>query len=171
MLRVRRFIFLLVTALPHGAGAYDVLINVTGNVILNSCSISSGSQNMTVELGNYATSRFSGKGGGAEAVPFYINIEGCTDDVVSKARVKFSGESDDTNSQLLALDGSSGSGVAIRLLDKDKQKMVLGEWGGTWYNVNGEEGRLLYYAQYEAVSDTISAGSGDATATFLVEFQ
>lgn len=99
----------LANAAEQGSGA----VNFKGSIIDAPCSITSDTANQTVDLGEVASSALKA---GQTSTPkaFNIQLEQCDTATLKSVQAVFTGNTDSTDSSLLALSGSAkGAGIAI----------------------------------------------------------
>jgi type 1 fimbria pilin len=158
---------------PALAGEGDASINISGTIRDNTCYVSPDSQSKEVELGNVSAHQFQKTGDASAVQPFSINLEDCGGSI-NTISVTFSGEQDSDNPQLLAIDSAEGkaSGVAVAIYDQTRTLLPLG-LASTGYAL--ETGvtttSLSFFARYLSTQDTVTSGSAEATATFVVNYE
>lgn len=157
------------------ADAADSTITITGYVRDNTCAVSTGSKDFTVDLLNNATKQFSTVGSVTPLVPFRIVLSPCGSSVTA-VKVGFTGLSDATNTSLLRLDsgGESASGIGVQLLDSQRAAIPVNAPSTAipWTTLTQSKAHVLnFYARLMATQIPVSAGHVRATATFTLEFQ
>ncbi|MEO3990135.1 fimbrial protein [Pseudocitrobacter cyperus] len=155
-----------------GAQAHDGRVNITGTIDDNTCTLSPDSQNFTVEMGQVSNRQFYHAGDGGAYVLFTINLEDCGS-TASGVSVSFSGAADSLNPILLALTGGadSASGVGIALYNGDKTPVAPGDISNLQPLIPGQAtARLNFYARYVADGATVTPGSANASATFVLNY-
>lgn len=156
------------------AFAADGQVNITGNILSNSCSVSVGDINKTVNLGSVASKQFTGVGSSSGPYPFNITLEDCGP-TASGVAVTFSGVANSVNNQLLATDNISGAatGVAVGILDYASEALIPINTASPIYTLtpNQTSAVLHFYARYTAVANLVTAGTANATATFQMNYQ
>ncbi|MFE8047142.1 fimbrial protein [Brenneria goodwinii] len=147
-------------------------MQLTATLVSNSCSVSVVSQEQTVNMGTLATKAFSAGKAGAPPVRFAINLENCGS-AVSSVSATFSGAADANDATLLALNADSiATHVAIAILDKDRNRIPLGNASEQYPLTAGvSDAQLVFYGQYVATQDSVTAGSANGDATFTLNYQ
>lgn len=151
-------------------------IHFTGSLVNAACAVSTESEDMTVNLGQYRTASFSAAGDTSTNIPFTISLTDCDTSVATTAAVAFSGQVDATNPDLLAVSSSSNSasatGVGIEILDGQSSPVPAD--GATFSNayalIDGDND-LKFSAHYMATSATVTAGEANADATFIMQYE
>lgn len=170
---VKQPFFLLMLALLfcHGASAYDVLVSVTGNIIGNTCVISSDSKQVNVPLGNIGTRQFmAGEAVSNIKTPFTLSLEECGPTFVG-VKVRFSGSPDINNPQLLKTDENGATGVAVEILDEHSRQIPLNTQTEVYGARGSERVEMKFYARLRATDVAVTPGDVTALATWLVEYQ
>lgn len=111
-----------VGAAQANEGSGNVTFN--GSIISAPCSIAPDSTDIDVNMGAVAASAVNG-GKTATPVPFVINLKDCTGQ--NSVVVKFGGTADQTNTNLLALQGGHATGAGIQLMTGNGDAINLGE--------------------------------------------
>jgi type 1 fimbria pilin len=169
---------LVVSSILQGSTAFAVTthgqVNISGNILSNSCAVSVGDINKTVNLGGVASKQFTGVGTSGGPYPFNITLEDCGPKA-SGVAITFSGVADSANNQLLATDNIAGAatGVAIGILDYASKALIPINTASPIYTLtpNQTSAVLHFYARYTAVADSVTAGTANATATFQMNYQ
>lgn len=102
------------------------------------------------------------------SIPFSITLVNCRAENVS---ITFKGQANKADSSLLALDESSTArNIAIELIDNNNKRLAIGQSSGN-VKVSGIENPILhFFANYIATSSAITAGSANATANFVLNY-
>ncbi|QTF09170.1 type 1 fimbrial protein [Brenneria izadpanahii] len=158
--------------LPAYADLGTTNMQLTATLVSNSCSVSVASQEQTVNMGTLATKAFSEGKPGASPVRFAINLESCGS-AVSSVSATFSGTADANDSTLLALSAdSSATHVGIAILDKDRNRIPLGNASEQYPLTAGvDSAQLVFYGQYVATQNDVTPGSANGDATFTLTYQ
>lgn len=164
---VSALLYVAFVSKTNGATISEVNIELTGNIIDTSCIIS-GSSEKTVELGKWATKQLPTAGSTTQAMAFTLQLTSCPS---GSAAVIFSGTPDSTNTELLALNGSStAQNVAIEIRDKDRLRLPLQQQSQDVSIDSNGDATLLFYANYIATGGNITAGSANADVTFSITY-
>ncbi|MDX5627702.1 MULTISPECIES: fimbrial protein [unclassified Brenneria] len=147
-------------------------MRLTATLVSNSCAVSVASQEQTVNMGTLAAKQFSAGKAGADPVRFAVNLERCGS-AVSSVSATFSGTADANDSTLLALNSeSTAAHVGIAILDKDRNRIPLGGASEQYPLTAGvSNAQLVFYGQYVATQDSVTAGSANGDATFTLTYQ
>lgn len=146
-------------------------VNISGRIMSSACEPAINP--MTVPLGAVASSALKSKGSTASTTAFQLQLKNCPAEI-SQIKVQFDGTPDASDSNILALAGGSGSatGVAVQLLSAAGILLPLGQpsplmaiKGGS-----GSVNNLGFIARYIATSDSVTAGSANASATFTISY-
>lgn len=110
-------------------------VHFEGELVNAACAVSTQSSDQVVTLGQYRTASFAAVGDTTAQIPFSIVLNDCDPKVAATAAVAFSGQSDITNNNLLAVtsadNGTTASGVGIEILDNTST--ALKPDGATFY--------------------------------------
>ncbi|MCC8373956.1 MULTISPECIES: fimbrial protein [Photorhabdus] len=156
------------------ANAADGKINFTGNIISNACKIDTDSANQNVNMGTISSTAFSGVDSTAAATPFSIKMSDCPPEH-THAQVKFDGQIDSKNNNLLALSNDKGQevagGVAVGIYEEDNSTLIpLAQASKLQAFTDQKTAELKFIAKYVATAQAISPGSGDAVANFTIVY-
>lgn len=148
-------------------------VNFTGEILDAACTVDVASQNQTVVLGSYNKSEFTAAGDKTAAKKFDIVLKDCPETVTS-AHVRFDGQPEATDSNLLAIDSSASgaaTGVAINLMTADKAQLPLHGDNGYSYTLSSTADNTLdFYAQYQSTAAAVTAGPANSVANFSVVY-
>jgi minor fimbrial subunit len=169
------FLCLLVLPIIGTSYAADSVITITGNVQGNTCLVSTGSQDFTVDLMTHASRQFSSVGSVTTSVPFSIILSSCGA-ATTAVKVGFTGTADSNNTSLLKLDPGAGnaSQMGIQILDNTKNTIPLNAPSSalSWIPLTATQSNTLnFYARLMATQIPVGAGIVSSTATFTLEFQ
>ncbi|WP_158484772.1 fimbrial protein [Pseudomonas chlororaphis] len=160
-------------AFCHNAVAYDLLLNVSGTIAANGCTVSADSQNMTVTFGNVATKQFFANQTPWAKRKFVIQLERCGS-AATEVKVSFNGIADSDNSDLLKItqDAGAASGLGIEILDMNGVTIPIGTQMASALPIDATPGgtnQLVFYAQYRSTGP-VTVGPANATANFVLEY-
>ncbi|MDU7740469.1 MAG: type 1 fimbrial major subunit FimA [Citrobacter sp.] len=140
-------------------------VHFEGELVNAACAVSTQSSDQVVTLGQYRTASFAAVGDTTAQIPFSI--------VLNEA---FSGQSDITNNNLLAVtsadNGTTASGVGIEILDNTST--ALKPDGATFSTAQAlVEGTntLRFSARYKATATSATPGQANADATFIMKYE
>lgn len=162
----------LLIALPlSGVMAWDVLVDIRGEIVGNTCMVSRDSAHIEVDLGSVSTRQFSGIGSVSNIRrPFTLNLENCSP-AFSGVKVRFTGNSDNDNPQLLQLNAGGASGAAIQILDVNGRTVPVNNWSEVWPGNGDGTATLTFSATLQATKASVQAGDVSALATWELEYQ
>lgn len=154
------------------AYAADGTINFTGNILDTACTVNTSTSTQTVNLGDIARSTFSSAGSVASPTAFNIILENCPASVNS-ASVRFGGTTNPDNSSLLSLSsGQTATGVGVALFEGDGSTQIpLSTPSNQIVLDPAAANTLKFVAKYMATSNTVTAGSANATTDFTITYQ
>ncbi len=153
--------------------AKDGDINFTGEIIDNACQLASGSDAIQVNLGKVSKTSLASTGSTAAATKFSIQLENCPA-AVTTATVKFDGVSYEGDSSVLQLTNAGASGIAegvgIQIQDAKGATVPLYTESSEYALKETVVNNLDFTARYIAMSDAVSAGLANSTATFTINY-
>lgn len=151
-------------------------VHFEGELVNAACAVSTQSSDQVVTLGQYRTASFAAVGDTTAQIPFSIVLNDCDPKVAATAAVAFSGQSDITNNNLLAVtsadNGTTASGVGIEILDNTST--ALKPDGATFSTAQAlVEGTntLRFSARYKATATSATPGQTNADATFIMKYE
>lgn len=151
-------------------------VHFEGELVNAACAVSTQSSDQVVTLGQYRTASFAAVGDTTAQIPFTIVLNDCDPKVAATAAVAFSGQTDITNNNLLAVSSSDNSttagGVGIEILDNTST--ALKPDGATFSTAQAlVEGTntLRFSARYKATADSTTPGQANADATFIMKYE
>lgn len=153
-------------------------VHFEGELVNAACAVSTQSSDQVVTLGQYRTASFTAVGDTTAQIPFSIVLNDCDPKVAATATaaVAFSGQSDITNNNLLAVtsadNGTTASGVGIEILDNTST--ALKPDGATFSTAQAlVEGTntLRFSARYKATATSATPGQANADATFIMKYE
>ncbi|MEL4016775.1 fimbrial protein [Dryocola clanedunensis] len=160
-------------ALTAGRAAAETYnLQLTGTILSRTCVVSAGSESLVVTLGNVNSARFNGAGSGSRYEPFTLTLEKCGS-VASNVSVTFNGTADSRDPQLLAVAAAAdrATGVGIAIYDRDKNLLPINTEGESTALTPGQaKVTLEFYARYLANGEEVTAGSANASATFMLNY-
>lgn len=151
-------------------------VHFEGELVNAACAVSTQSSDQVVTLGQYRTASFTAVGDTTAQIPFSIVLNDCDPKVAATAAVAFSGQSDITNNNLLAVtsadNGTTASGVGIEITDNTST--ALKPDGATFSTAQAlVEGTntLRFSARYKATATSATPGQANADATFIMKYE
>ena len=168
---------LLVLGLLQTALAAEGKVTFNGKLVDTTCTVSSDSQNMTVQLPTLSIKQLDSANKKAGLTLFTINIEGCAQE--TKARAYFEPLPSNVNLTTGRLINQAASGkaenVEVELVDSDGSSVINA--AGTGGNQNSQlqtvaqtKGSLNYFARYYATGTT-SAGAVQSAVDYYIEYE
>ncbi|MGL4721340.1 MAG: fimbrial protein [Kluyvera intermedia] len=149
------------------------VVKFSGSILEDACTPTITAPNGTVDLGEHAKTDFKAANDTTSPVSFTIKLDSCPAAVTS-ATVMFEGDSDATNSALLAITAETGSakGVGINMMTADKADLPLGGTNSYKYTLQPTPASndLVFYAQYKATTATVTGGPANSSANFTVDY-
>ncbi|MGS5368606.1 fimbrial protein [Escherichia coli] len=179
MRKIQFIIGMLAVASSSATLAYDGTINFTGKVVAQTCSVSSGSKNLTVTLPTVSEASLAAATNTAGLTPFTIELTGCDTSAASGAQnVKAYFEPNattDYDTGNLNIAASGAGNVQIQLLNADGVTPIkLGQdvagQDVTAVQIDNAAMKLRYNAQYYATA-TATAGDVSATVNYTIAYQ
>ncbi|HCB2901051.1 fimbrial protein [Proteus mirabilis] len=153
--------------------AYDTLVHINARVTGNTCTVETNSKRITVKLGQIATKDFISTTITQQrtpVIPFSIKLVDCQPGA-SAVKVSFNGRADPIDNALLAIDATGAKGVAISIMDNSGASIDINDKSQSYTLLPNQDNILQFYARYVATQLPVQAGSANATATFLLEYQ
>lgn len=146
-------------------------VNLNGSLLVGTCSVTAGSNNQTVDLGNYQASQFNAVGDVSSWKQFDIVLENCSS-LVTKIDFGFGGTKEGTNYYKIDNAGTAGvaKGLAIHL--------TRNAWASSTYVPPGttdswdkrSDNTYAYAARYVRVGD-LAAGTANASITITLAYR
>lgn len=179
MRKIQFILGILAAASSSATLAYDGTINFTGKVVAQTCSVSSGSKNLTVTLPTVSEASLAAATNTAGLTPFTIELTGCNASAASGAQnVKAYFEPNattDYDTGNLNIAAGSANNVQIQLLNADGVTPIkLGQdatgQSVTAVQIDNAAMKLRYNAQYYATAQA-TAGDVSATVNYTIVYQ
>lgn len=143
----------------------NITINVTGAIVLASCSVSTASQSFTINLGNtYNTRAFRNAGMKTPFVPFSIDVE--CDSNFNDVGIQFSGAKDSNNTDLLALTSGGAQNVGVGIFNKSDESLIPLESPSIKTNLLANQIHSFEFLAAYVTTGPVTAGPANAEATF-----
>jgi major type 1 subunit fimbrin (pilin) len=157
-----------VAGMSHAA---DGTVRFVGNIIADACEVDTASKDMTVVLGNVATTSFSAAGDKSSPTAFTIKLLNCPS-TVTKVSAKFDGLSDVANSDLLMLDsGMTATNVGIEIADTNGNPIPLHTSSPEYVIGSDSSADLNFVARYVSTAASVGAGTANGTTQFTINYQ
>ncbi|MBS4431864.1 fimbrial protein [Pectobacterium punjabense] len=159
------------TLMPARADLGLTNVRLTATLLANSCSVSVGTQEQTVELGTWSSKQFAMGSQNPNPTRFEIVLENCGA-AASGVEVTFYGSAPTADNTLLALNASSSAtNIAVAILDSERRRLALGLPTPIYaLSANAARVALVFYGQYVAIGTPVTVGSANADATFTLTY-
>ncbi|EKM0374816.1 fimbrial protein [Cronobacter turicensis] len=159
--------------LTWAASTGEGQINFTGEILDAACEVvNSLSSPLAVDLGKVSKTAFTGVGSTTNITSFFLELKNCPE-TVTKASIKFGGNADTDNANVLALTGGTGaaSGVGIQLVDADGTPLNLYTASADYALQTGTAtNNLEFGARYIQTGAAVTAGTANGSSTFTVTY-
>jgi fimbrial protein len=161
---------------------YGGVVHVRGGLGEGGCYVSSGSESMKIDMGNYRNTMFTTLGSSSPIeVPFTLHITGCNPELVHQISLSFYGQTDPKNPLLFAVQSGKGgpvgisgkngySGLGLALSDSENRFIAPGSVFTTSSISESGEMLLHYKARYQKTSRNIYPGALRSEAWFLLNY-
>jgi type 1 fimbria pilin len=163
------FLLLMMTS----SQAHDGTVNIDGAITDNTCTVSPGSVDFTVSLGNVSSKQFKHAGDASRFEPFAIHLENCGSGVKGVSTI-FYGPQDSLNSNLLSVTSSgpnTAAGLGIGIYNENKSLIPLSSESDLTPLIPGQTlVSLNFLARYVANGVEVIAGQANASATFVLKY-
>jgi len=180
-------VMILASSVTFAADNYDGQVNITGEVVAQTCKVTNSNNIVNVSLPVVSANLFTAVGKTAATTPFTINLENCTysDEGEGKTTnrsvgVYFASTGNiDLNSATLN-NTSTGSGAAqgvnVALLNGNSNKINLGSDESSQDVIyapitSGGQISMKFFAQYYSTATSITPGKITAIAPFNIIYQ
>ncbi|EOC8681427.1 fimbrial protein [Enterobacter roggenkampii] len=167
---MKKITLLLLAGLLTQAHADEIAIQMRGNIIANTCSVNSASQNLTIDLGQAASSDFKDVGDTGEWKNFDLTLLKCPS-TTTLATATFNGQADSAHPTKFASTGSSG-GLALELADR-LDRITIAPQASFSALVNQSDHTVDFplAARYYATSMPVSAGTFSSVVQVTFTYQ
>lgn len=163
-------LLLLLASLALQASAEEIQVEIKGNIIANTCTVDSASQNLTVNLGQAAASNFRDVGDTGEWKEFELTLSKCPA-TTTLATATFNGQPDSAHPTKFANTGSAG-GLALELADRQDRITIAPQASfSVMVNQNDHTADFPLAARYYATSMPITAGTFNSVVQVTFIYQ
>ena len=152
--------------LPTVARATTTTINVVGEILPETCDISTGDLRQRIDLGEFNVTNFPTTGSVTAPVPFLFNMTNCTAGI-SAAKIRFSGPSPSVNSNLFSLQGSGD--IALELLNATGQTLAPGTQNR--FSLVGGNNTLAFSMRLKSLRSPVTASDLRGTILLDIEYE
>lgn len=161
------------SSLTWAASTGEGQVNFTGEILDAACEVvNSQSSPLAVDLGSVSKTAFTGVGSTTNITSFVLQLKNCPE-TVKTAAIKFGGNADLDNVNVLALTGGTGaaSGVGIQLVDADGTPLSLYTASADYTLETGTATNSLEFgARYIQTAAAVTAGTANGSSTFTVTY-
>ncbi|MGV5904905.1 F17A fimbrial adhesin [Escherichia coli] len=180
MRKIQFILGILAAASSSATLAYDGTITFNGKVVDQTCSVTTGSKDLTVTLPTVSANSLDSSGKVVGLTPFTISLEGCNTVAATGAQnvnayFEPNANTDYTTGNLTNTASSGASNVQIQLLNADGVKVIKLGQAAAAQNVdtvaiNDANVTLRYNAQYYATG-VATAGDVTSTVNYTIAYQ
>jgi major type 1 subunit fimbrin (pilin) len=165
----------VIAAMPTVVSASDGTINFTGEIVSNTCTITTGGGSVNVALPTLSANTFAGIDSRAGQTAFSIDLEDCAPAGGSVA-VRFTGtpaQIDPTRGVFLPDNTSTESGVAVVVYDSTDTLIKPGGNSSEFVPVDIGTGTasIQLTAWYQQYKDTVTPGSLAASGSIEIVYK
>lgn len=163
---------LVITSSSYAATVQLTRINIrlSGEVIAYTCGVLEEEKEKYINLGTYSTKNLNAVGKKGRIIPIPFNLYNCAPGV--PFTLTFSGSSDSSNADLLALDQQTNSAknIAIEILTPNKTRLPLNKKSESFKADSNGSLSTTFYANYIVTKNSPTAGVANATAQFTIQY-
>ncbi|TLU69450.1 type 1 fimbrial protein [Enterobacter sp. MF024] len=145
------------------------VVEFSGEIVDNSCDVTTSSKDVKVDLGKWSASYFTAANVETTKTPFKIQIDNCPTSVKTVA-VLFDGQKDADDATLLAVAGGA-KGVGIKLYNggASSSQVNLGSVSASVPVASGKA-TVPFFADYTSTVATVTSGAANGVANFLMVY-
>ncbi|WP_305455209.1 fimbrial protein [Photobacterium leiognathi] len=165
---VSKLIMLLVL-FSSNCFAYDVLININGRIIENTCTISPLDQNKLVSFGTVDKKEFCSVGTKIKKTPITIKFENCSESIQA-VKLNLKGDADKTDVNTLNINGDEDMGFSIAFFTPNDEQIKLNGSSEVINFDSSDSQSITFSASLKKTETDVAEGAFSATATFEVEY-
>ncbi|WP_305420139.1 fimbrial protein [Photobacterium leiognathi] len=165
---VSKLIMLLVL-FSSNCFAYDVLININGRIIENTCTISPLDQNKLVSFGTVDKKEFGSVGTKIKKTPITIKFENCSESIQS-VKLNLKGDADKTDVNTLNINGDEDMGFSIAFFTPNDEQIKLNGSSEVINFDSSDSQSITFSASLKKTETDVAEGAFSATTTFEVEY-
>ncbi len=170
MKRIRGGAVALAALLNTPVWAYDVRIDVTGNITSSTCTVDAGSRNLVVDMGTIDNRRLNTVGEVTGIRQFDLVLVGCGP-AAKAVSVMFKGDADRDDPNLLKLKENGAGGLGIEILDNKRTPVPINQSTEDYALIANADNQLTFHAQYKITRLPVTPGVADAVMDFTLEYQ
>ncbi|HEJ9059006.1 TPA: fimbrial protein [Serratia fonticola] len=164
----------ILSVLSTAVYAEDVIVNINGAVLAQSCNVRSSDLTKNVIFDDINPQDLTSLGSTTASTKVSIGLEHCTGNISNMSYI-FSGNGDDSNPALLKVTGKPdtpsdeiATGLAIEVLDMNNKAVPLNQKQVFGQSVTSSTYNFIFYLRYKSTSQTI--GPGDASSLLYLDF-
>lgn len=167
---MKKILLLLIPGVLSPAFADSIEVQMTGNIYANTCVIDSASKNLTVDLGQAASSDFKDVGDTGEWKAFSLKVTHCPA-TLALANAFFYGQADSVHPTKFANTGSA-KGLALEIADRQDNILIAPQASfNVPINQDDRTATFPLAARYYATSMPISAGTFSSIVQVTFTYQ
>jgi type 1 fimbria pilin len=164
------------TGCTTNSAVQTVIIFQSGGVTItaSTCSVSTGSQNVTVTLPSVSVSALGAVGATAGTTRFGINLTGCSSSLAVSAMLSTSNPFAGPNGVITSTTGAGyAGGVGIQILQPNGVTPVTFDTAFPTGTTSGANSNYTFnlYARYYQTTAPVTPGQVQATATYTLTYQ
>lgn len=167
---MRTCLVILLLALAYQTSADEIQLQMRGNIVANTCSVDSASQNMNVDLGQAAASDFRDVGDIGPWKKFNLTLSKCPP-TTTLATASFHGQPDSLHPTRFAATGTAG-GLALELADR-QDRIILAPEASFNVLINSIDHTAVFplAARYYATSMPVTPGTFTSVVQVTFTYQ
>ncbi|MGS4680744.1 fimbrial protein [Enterobacter soli] len=167
---MKKIILFIAMGVMAQANADDIQVQMVGNIYANTCVIDSASKNLTVDLGQAASSNFKDVGDTGEWKDFSLSVSHCPK-TLTLATAFFYGKADSVHPTKFANVGSA-KGLALELADRQDKILIAPQASfSALINPSDHTATFPLAARYYATSTPVSAGTFSSLVQVTFTYQ
>lgn len=154
----------------------DGVLHLQGELVNGGCAVAQHSQNLHVDMGQYRTDMFSGKGSFATTiVPFTLELIECDADVWRYVGIAFLGVTPAADPQVFLatswIDGAgSDSGIGLAIFNDQQQHIIPNAAPLHFTPIVTDKVTYHFSARYRALSGTFLPGKVQSDVWFTLVY-
>ncbi|CAI8744152.1 fimbrial protein [Pseudomonas chlororaphis] len=167
-------------SMAHAAGGANTVVilpggrlTLSGAVMSGGCLISVSNSDKLVFMGEVRSNQFMGVGSDTQAVPFSIQLEECSSNVIESVAFGFTGAVNQQDLQVLATTPgpSAAKGIGLALFSADNQLLPINAEPTSFTPLNNGVNTLRFLAKYRLTQQHLIPGVANAWADFTLTYQ
>lgn len=167
---MKKYLLILLFGLAYNAIADDIQVEMRGNIFVNTCSVDSASQNLTVDLGQATSGDFKDIGDTGVWKNVDLTLSKCPV-TTTLATATFHGQADGAHPTKFANTGTAG-GLALELADRPDKMLIAPEASfSVLINQSDHTADFPLAARYYATSMPVTAGTFNSIVQVTFTYQ